>query len=324
MKSTIVAPLLLALLALISIIAEGENCPELVARSPEGMTQDVAAAGSFAYMGNGAAMTVVDLSNPAAPEVVGNLDLPYAIKAVAVDDDRVYAVTYAGLLHVIDVSTPSAPVEFGSLALFGGMHSVDGDGDLVCVGTSGSEIYVIDVSDPSEPTLVGTRTTVGYYVDVKVVGQYAYLIDGGLYIVDLSNPANPVDLGFLGSFGGNLDVVDGLAYVASSDFRIIDVTDPMSPTQIGGLGSVGGIDVAVHGNLAFLSTDGLQVVDVSDPVAPKLTGTVAGTPPYYESWLGVAAIAGHGLAADRFHGIRVIDATDPSTPAEVAAIDSPG
>jgi len=321
MSARITAIVVVVVLTVFPGLSTAQDCPELVGRSLEGLTRDVAAAGSIAYMGNGAALTVVDLSSPAAPVVVGNLDLPYAIEAVAVDDDRVYVVTYAGLLHVIDVSTPSAPVELGSLALWGEMLSVDGDGDLVCVGTT-SNLYVIDVSDPSEPTLVGTRTNATNDVDVKVVGQYAYLIDGGLYIIDLSNPANPTDLGFLGSFGGNLDVVDGLAYVASSDFRIIDVTDPMSPTQIGGLGSVGGIDVAVHGNLAFLSTDGLQVVDVSDPVAPTLTGMVAN--PLHEPWLGVAAIAGHGLAAAFDHGIRVIDATDPSTPAEVAAIDSPG
>ena len=50
---------------------------------------------------------------------------------------------------------------------------------------------------------VGTLDTPGYARDVEVMGDLAYVADGdsGLRVIDVSNPAFPVELGALGTPG---------------------------------------------------------------------------------------------------------------------------
>ena len=73
-------------------------------------------------------------------------------------------------------------------------------------------------------------------------GTLAYVADGpsGLRVIDVADPALPVEIGFLvtpDGFAGALgvSVVGTLAYVADngSGLRVIDVADPALPVEIG-------------------------------------------------------------------------------------------
>lgn len=299
-----------------------QDCPDLVHRSPEGISYGVAADGWTAYLANGAAVTTLDLSSPASPVVVGGVDLPYSIRHLAQDGDRVYVLTRVHL-HIIDVGDPSSPFEIGRTTIEG--YDLDADGDLLCVQTdSGLEIF--DVSSPATPTVVGTWPS-GGSEDFKVVGQRVFLANIGLQILDLSDPANPTQIGQLGIPQiGRLDVAGHTAYVIddTKGLVVVDVSDPTTPTQLGNLDTVWGSDIAVSGDLAYLTDwrEGLHVVDVSDPSLPQLAGTVPRPPE--EDWGHVAAIADHGLVSSGQHGLRVIDATDASVPWVAAGVDTPG
>ncbi len=78
---------------------------------------------------------------------------------------------------------------------------------------------------------------------VAVVDGLAYDAHGasGLRIIDVSNPAAPVELGALDTpgFAMGIEVVGGLAYVANgtSGLRIIDVSNPSAPVELGALSS---------------------------------------------------------------------------------------
>jgi hypothetical protein len=75
---------------------------------------------------------------------------------------------------------------------------------------------------------VGALDTPGSALGVEVVDGLAYVADrgSGLRIIDVTDPAAPVELGALDTPGSALgvEVVDGLAYVADYDsgLRIID------------------------------------------------------------------------------------------------------
>jgi hypothetical protein len=56
--------------------ARAQGCPELVGRSPYGPAYAVAVAGDDAYLGSGAALVVVDVSDPSSPLIVGEVALP--------------------------------------------------------------------------------------------------------------------------------------------------------------------------------------------------------------------------------------------------------
>ena len=74
----------------------------------------------------------------------------------------------------------------------------------------------------------------------------------GLRVIDVADPALPVEIGFLvmPSFTSSVAVVGTLAYVADGSFlRVIDVADPALPVEIGFLDTPGNArNVAVVGD----------------------------------------------------------------------------
>jgi len=314
-------------LAVFSGPAKAQDCPELAGRSPAGVTQSVVAQGSQAFMGNGALLQVIDLSVPASPVVVGTLELDYNIRSLAVDQGRVYAGTVQAL-HIIDVSTPSAPVELGALPRFGVKYGLGASGATVCI-VEGTELVVVDVSDPAAPVAAGSWSG-AYTHDVEVAGQVAYVMAGGLRVLDLADPSSPTQIGLYAIAGESLDVEGNLVFVAENRLTAIDISDPTTPIFVGMVDLPAGsatTDVAVYGDLAHVSTQlgGLHVIDVSDPQNPVWTGTAPRPADRLnEYWVAAAAIADHGLVATTDHGVRVMDATDPANPVEIAVVDSPG
>jgi len=327
MNARIVSTLATLVIAFGSIGVGAQDCLELAGRSPVGVTQAVVTQGSLAFMGNGAALDVIDLSVPASPVVVGILELDYSIRSLAVDQSRIYAGTVQAL-HIIDVSTPSAPVELGALPRFGVKYGLGASGNTVCI-VEDTELVVVDVSDPAAPVAAGSWSG-AYPHDVEVVGQVAYVMAGGLRVLDLADPFNPTQIGLYAIAGESLDVEGGLVFVAEDQLTAIDISDPMYPVFVGMVDLPEGsatTDVAVHVDLAHVSTQlgGLHVIDVSDPQNPVWTGTAP--PPtdrVNEYWVAAAAVADHGLVATTDHGVRVIDATDSVNPVEIAVVDSPG
>jgi hypothetical protein len=100
--------------------APAQDCPELVGRWPYGQAGAVAVSGTFAYLGSGTVLLVVDVSNAAAPQVVAEVVLPGLISDVAISGNYAYVATNYDGLRVIDVSTPASPIEVGNTPGGGG------------------------------------------------------------------------------------------------------------------------------------------------------------------------------------------------------------
>jgi len=155
------------------------------------------------------------------------------------------------------------------------------------------------------------------------VAEFAYVgSGGGLHIIDVSNPAAPVEVGAVGTPGAafDVDVVDGLAYVAggSSGLRIIDVSNPAAPVEVGALDIPGDArGVAVLGGLAYVAVRGapprffgLRIIDVSNPAAPVEVGAVV------PGAVGNVEVV-EGLAYLTSAALLVIDVSDPAAPMEL-------
>ena len=125
---------------------------------------------------------------------------------------------------------------------------------------------------------------------VFMVGTTAYVglrssPPGSIWILDVSDPANPVRLGGWespvvynrGSYIG-VHVVGNLAYVADdiAGLSVLDISNPANPIRIGACAVSGGraTSVFVSGLRAYLSCyqGGLQVMDVADPANPVWLG----------------------------------------------------
>jgi len=119
------------------------------------------------------------------------------------------------------------------------------------------------------PMLVGSYDTPGASINVKIVGNLAYVADeiSGLQIIDISNPSSPVLKGSYDTPGLALSVkvIGDLAYIADnySGLQIIDISNPSLPVfkkKYSTFGRAWGVEVI--GNLAYIADEGsgLQIV----------------------------------------------------------------
>ena len=82
-----------------------------------GSVNDVAVAGEYAYVGDGLALTILDVSTPSSPEVVGRSGfLPDIVQGIEMAGNYAYLADGSGGLRVVDVSDPTNPIEVGSSA----------------------------------------------------------------------------------------------------------------------------------------------------------------------------------------------------------------
>ena len=95
---------------------------------------------------------------------------------------------------------------------------------------------------------------------IAVQGNYAYIgVGPRLIVVDISNPANPIQVGatdHAGLFCGGVTVSGTTAYVAagSAGLYIVDIATPTSPIEVGAWNSPGFAEnVTVTGSIAYLA-----------------------------------------------------------------------
>ena len=98
--------------------------------------------------------------------------------------------------------------------------------------------------------------------------------DGGLSIIDVSNPAAPAVLGSTPIPGGarGVDFYGGhfAAVVGSGGLTVVDVNDPASPLIVSTLPIDQANTVAVTGNTALVATSTALVgVDLTNPLCPQ-------------------------------------------------------
>ncbi len=164
--------------------------------------------------------------------------------------------------------------------------------------------------------------------ELKLVGSVAYIADreGGLTIIDVSDPYEPVQIGSYNNgtaLAVDVDVVGGMAYVVtySEGLQIIDVTDPASPVLIGMYASTEPMfDVRVVDSVAYIAcyTDGLIILDVSVPAQP----TMLSATPTKSTTFGLDIVGETLYLADGSSGIRIFDMVDPSNPMLLGEIET--
>ncbi len=132
------------------------------------------------------------------------------------------------------------------------------------------------------PAVVGTFDTPANAESVQVVGDYAYVADGGsgLQIIDIRNPRNPALKGSyprlqdsfytgLASSYHSVKVSGNYAYIAAGigGIHAVNIRQPETPYLVGTFNKIGyASKVFIGGGSAYLNTaPTLSIVDVGDP-----------------------------------------------------------
>ena len=299
----------------------------------------------------------------------------------------IVATLYDNATQIMDITDPANPVpvsavfdrseELGAMSFSHDMDVfVSGDRTYGIVAAShDGSVQIIDITNLANPAPVsvvldgpGELGDVAKEIDVESfgVGDHTYAIvatlyDGGVHIIDVTDPANPAPVsvvldgpGELGDVSIRLDMEmfgvgdQTYAMVAAwpdGGVHIIDVTDPANPAPVSAvhdgsewsrsLFAPFGVGVFGSGDRTYaimVSTPSIDIMDITDPANPSpvqretandLLGPYALLVPYHMDVFGGGdrTYAMITTAIGGFH--IIIDITDPANPTLVWPVDGP-
>jgi len=256
--------------------------------------------------------------------------------AIALIDDIIYLASQ-DFFDAIDISVPANDAEvigFDDHPYYNSRFDVVVGGGYAYATSDGPEfdgdeyVEIIDVGDPTTPHLVQTLNFSGGMPSALVhAGDYLYVADSGIDVVDLTDPPNASVVGHLQTPYGpsGLAMAGDHLYITSYYHGILIASiadDPTQPVLVGAIDPVnivGAIQTA--GGLAYViaNWDGLLILDLAIPDAPTVIGELSG--------LGGAAssiaISGSTVYIDGDSELHVIDVSDPSDPILVDTVEIP-
>jgi len=291
-------------------------------------TADVAIRDQLACLvGIESPLSVVDISNPAAVSVLGEVAVADVPNAVAMTATHAVVVGMAewpatnGTLQLFDLTDPSSPSLAGELILTGGAHDVTVSGDYAFVVADG--VQIIDISDPTNPGIV-TSLSVPFARLLTLTGNILLVLGqetfpASLHVINVANPMLPEEIGYLEleKPANDLVAVDDFAYLSveaetGGGLLVVNIADPKLPypSLYFPVSDIEGRGLAVADGVAYLSARNIYAIDVEKPTAPKLLGSI--------KLNGFALrIQVHGnsafLAMADLPGMHVLDVAEPRT-----------
>lgn len=268
-------------------------------------TTEVELSGKLAFVVHGPgvninSLSILDMTDPLAPQVVSNI--PAAPMRVRVAGKDALLVSEQAV-RLFDVGDPAAPKlafdlnqsPFGEGTEFKPQDAALLGDRLFVASTHGLALYAIGEAGPAAPVLLATVPTPGWVAAVQVRREgervLLYAAEGPrLRIYDVTNPGAPIERSVLqlGGAVNDIDVDAGLVYAAVSDtgMQTVDAHDPAEPTVLSTRHYGAPIydwhaysprrirlakELTPDGRrLVYLASDALVVADVTDPAAPLI------------------------------------------------------
>lgn len=136
------------------------------------------------YIGTQDAMSILDISNPEAPQYQSRYNHIVACDPVVVQDTLAF-VTFrtsecrtmgANALEIINIKDPTTPIQLCSYTLTAPYGlGVDGNLLFVCEGNDGLKVF--NVTNPAKPTIIGIHDDIHAY-DVIIEGNGKMILTG--------------------------------------------------------------------------------------------------------------------------------------------------
>ncbi len=301
-----------------------------------GTISDIAVEGTYAYIGEGENLVVLDVSDATNPNAVARLPLPDTVNSLVAQNGKVYIASYAGL-HIVDVSTPTNPVLLGGYTDISTIYDVRVANSLAYFigryydSTTQETTYILGILNVSDPTAIAMQSNVaitgGQLDSLEIANTNAYVTyydydssTGGLQIIDISDATSPTLQGNVTqSFSlGGMQIVGNYAYVSGGnkgDIQVINVSDPQNPVVEGSKGwlSCGAaFELFIVNDFAYVPDGnfGLKIIDLNDE-----SGTYKAS--FDEGWLGqiIAVYVTNNLAYVVSPGrMQILDVSDPAAP----------
>ncbi len=159
-------------------------------------------------------------------------------------------------------------------------------------------------------------------VDIMVDGSYAYVLAGGLHIVDISDVNHPVEVSSVSPPGFDGACLTRFGqYIVMGDYQahIVDIADPLNPELVSTCDVLSVTAVAVQDNYLFVAehfASQIEVFDISDPSNPANVNTI-------NLVYGIEDLTVDGdylYVAGDDEGLIVVDISDPLNAQPVAQV----
>jgi hypothetical protein len=284
-------------------------------------------------IGSGEVMQLLDISNLAAPMKIGEIFLDGQNQRMKISDHKAFITTYRKSgLEIIDISEPNSPTKIGFYETPGSPIGFVVSNDIVYL-PSDTELHIVNVSDPENPVKEGQFMTNGgraAHAELNESKLYLTVWGEGFYILDVTNPSAPEQIGFYPDPDISYAAIDGnyvvLGKWSNSGIDIIDVTNSITCPKIGSVNyDIKPVtDIDISGNYAFISGEGpiitLVVLDISNPFSPSYAGSCS-----------AGGAGGHSLALSKnfafqsgwTEGVNIIDISNPKLPVKIGGYDTP-
>ncbi|PLX25235.1 hypothetical protein C0580_03030 [Candidatus Parcubacteria bacterium] len=195
-------------------------------------------------------------------------------------DSNITAGTEITITEAITTLTETSDTDFNAGATSTAEVSGSGDSAYVALSTTSGSNGLINNAGASE-----------YALELEVVGNYAYVANGlgGLFIYDVSDPANPTYVSDIDTgLAYNIKVYGDYVYVAdSSVIDIVDVSTKSSPSIVNTISDTGGPnDFVIQGTTMYVAWDQsgcsgycadgwIIAYDITDPLNPSEIASTA-------------------------------------------------
>jgi hypothetical protein len=220
-------------------ISDASSPASLSTHPTEGTARTVDISGGVAYFGaSGTGFGALDISNPSAPVLLDSLIVLNGFPGDIEIAGATAFFTSGTSIYSIDITNPSGLVLLDDISLClcsAGQISVAGDN--VLVGAYG--LVLVDATNPAALSTTSVFDPGAGIAGVDVTGDVAILGTSGtslLYVLDISDPLNPGEIGVLdlpGSTARRVAVSGHHAFVGSNsnnDIQIVrflqDQSDP--------------------------------------------------------------------------------------------------
>jgi len=130
-----------------------------------------------AYVGVGAELVVLDVTNPGSPILAGSLLLLDLIWVNASNYPYAYIADYQAGLVIVDIANPMSMYIVSATPGATWSFCVAVYGNYIYMGSSSQDILIFDVYNPEQPMDLGYLPFSGQ--DIEIYEAYAYIANGG-------------------------------------------------------------------------------------------------------------------------------------------------
>jgi hypothetical protein len=295
----------------------------------------------LAFLSSGGAILVLDVSNPAMPQLLSDSlhtnghvrDLRYVSK-----DRRLYIADWSGGLEIWNLDDPQSPERLSAVPVY--YVGTDSDqptdnlvmaGDYLYINANEARVHAFNISDPADPVDLDVQAGPLWYYpydrdtdDVAVSDGYVYVSGDGIAKFQILGNGTLDKVGeYLNPESVTCIEVEGaFAYAGvPGGLGIFDVSGPY-PSMMGSAPASPSLnDLALSGDRVFaVNRNDLYVFDVSNPQQPQQIGSLSLPDDGYRIRLDgdVAYVTTDGS------GLQVIDISDLEHPALMGGYDTVG